>query len=127
MSRSALLLLTFLALLTGLWISCAYQDSNPSAKGGTGFTEDVGVACYYKCDEVWCYKKNFPECSSQICVGNPDNLYCSILCLNDQSCPDGFRCTDLCKMDPLNSGYCVFDEHYETLIEFGACPEESGE
>ena len=112
-------LLAMMVLIVGLIFGCGTGDDGVSPKGGLGVTEDVGIYCSFSCDDIWCSMSGFAECTSHLCVGRPDNQYCTDFCLNDNSCPEGFLCTDVCGF--INEPYCVLEAHYEHLVEVQLC------
>jgi len=102
--------------------SCAWDTEDDPKLGGLSNTEDLGLYCYFDCDDVWCFMDNNPDCAALMCVGRPDNQYCTTYCLNDDDCPEGFTCTDNCNLG-YDEPYCILDDHYETLVELTLCYE----
>jgi len=119
----ALITITIFAL--GFFIaSCAdYQGEDPKEQEGGSYTEDVGLECDYPCVEDWCFKFNYPECLSKLCLGEADDQYCSNFCLNQLDCPSGYTCTELCEPEVQykEEPYCVKDKDYELLKTLGYC------
>lgn len=101
---------------------CHTREEDAVHRGGLTYTEDMGTSCDFNCDDLWCSMTNFPDCSSNLCVGRPDNFYCSIYCLNQNECPEGYTCTSNCLPDIVEP-YCVLDDHYEHLVELQVCAE----
>lgn len=109
-----------LMIASFLITACHETAEDNSTPKGTVSDKELGESCEYNCDEIWCFKVNFAECVSHMCVGQPDNLYCSDFCLNKTDCPDGFACTEDCDLNSQDY-YCVTDADFEHLKEIGLC------
>lgn len=88
---------------------------------GAVASKTFGEECTFDCFEDWCQEVNFPICETLLCVGEPDDLYCTEYCLNENSCYDGYRCTWDCNMN-TSEPFCVSDQDYELLQQIGVCP-----
>jgi len=110
-------------LLLVVWLgSNAGCDDDEGDQSDTGITGDTGESCDLQCFSGWCRDHNQADCVSQVCIGTPDDTYCTIACEIDSHCPEGFVCTEECDDEVAYYPICVREQDLSVLQDLDYCP-----
>jgi len=112
-----------LCLVAGAIVLACGSGDDDDDDDGAGFTGDVGEECDFNCYDPWCKNGEYVDCASKFCIGEPDDLYCSVACDFDFECPENYRCTIDCNKSVAKVPLCVKNKDYQLLQELEYCPE----